>query len=156
MSWLAPSVFYIPTIGGDNSAKVELISNMILNIDYEWFYALDLDVLKEIKEEITNDNVKINNFENGKVNINVQNNKDEKLIVSIPYDSGWKVTVNGKKVSPELFADCLMMIPLENGDNNIEMTYSTPYINFGIIATIFGIICLILAIINENKYKKQL
>ena len=156
MSWLAPSVFYIPTIEGDNSAKVELISNMILNIDYEWFYALDLDVLKEIKEEITNDNVKINNFENGKVNINVQNNNDEKLIVSIPYDSGWKVTVNGKKVTPELFADCLMMISLENGDNNIEMTYSTPYINLGIIATIFGIICLILVIINENKCKKQL
>ena len=151
MSWLAPSVFYIPTIEGDNSAKVELISNMILNIDYEWFYALDLDVLKEIKEEITNDNVKINNFENGKVNINVQNNNDEKLIVSIPYDSGWKVTVNGKKVTPELFADCLMMISLENGDNNIEMTYSTPYINLGIIATIFGIICLILVIINEKK-----
>ena len=50
----------------------------------------------------------------------------------------------------------LMMIPLENGDNNIEMTYSTPYIKLGIIATIFGIICLILVIINENKCKKQL
>ena len=46
-----------------------------------------------------------------------------RLILSVPYEDGWTVLVNGEETEGELFGDCLMAFDLEPGQYRIEMHY---------------------------------
>ena len=67
----------------------------------------------------------------------------EHLYLSIPYDDGWKVTVNGKPVEAEMFEGCMMSAPLQDGKNVVEMKYRIPYLGAGILFTIVGIVVFV-------------
>lgn len=76
--------------------------------------------------------------------------KEGLLIISIPYEKGWKVQINGEEQKPELFADCFMSFSLEAGEYEIVMTY-TPY---GVWAGAF-LSVVSLGILGYLIYKKQ-
>ncbi len=49
---------------------------------------------------------------------------------------------NGKEITPDIFAACLMNIPLEEGENHIQMTYHIPGLTAGAALTLIGILLL--------------
>lgn len=66
------------------------------------------------------------------------------LCLSIPYSAGWTAYVDG--VETEIIKANVMYsaIHLTEGEHKVELRYSTPALNYGIILTIFGIILLLL------------
>ena len=82
--------------------------------------------------------------------------KDGVLVVSIPYEKGWKVQINGEEKESELFADCFMSFSLPAGEYEIVMNY-TPYGFWGGVAIsmvslmIFGIIFFLNRIEDNTK-----
>ena len=154
--WLSPSVFYIPTSGKTEIVNVTLSSKEKNNIKQEQFYALQLDVLKEISNKINEKKANIIYMQNGKVHIEVNSNiEKEKLFVSIPYDEGWEVLLNGTKIIPEIYANCMMVIPLENGNNVIDMKYDLPYFKISLVISIIGLFIFIVLVIYSKKIKNN-
>lgn len=47
-------------------------------------------------------------------------------MISQPYEDGWTATVNGKPVEVQAAYDGLMGIPVQTGDNVVELRYLTP------------------------------
>ena len=62
------------------------------------------------------------------------------LFLPITYDAGWKCTVNGQRVTPERAVGAFMAIPLEQGNNIIQMQYLPSGFLLGVCFT-----CLALA-----------
>ena len=154
--WLSPTVFYIPTNAGDTTAQVTISS--VINLGGfvpggEQFYALNLDVLAEVTQKISSRQVETLEIENGYAYVTVNAVEGEKLYVSIPYDRGWKITLNGEKITPELFGDCMYVVPLTDGVNEVEMTYSVPFLGAGIVVSIVAVAMLVLIMIMEKKNK---
>ena len=52
------------------------------------------------------------------------------VITSIPYESGWDITVNGERVEPIETCCGLFGIPLAKGRNSVVMSYTPPYFRF--------------------------
>ena len=108
------------------------------------FYALNLEefkgVIAELKSKEFNPSVFTDGFVSGKYHAT----KNGYLLLSIPYDRGWTVTVNGKKTNMHPAADKgLSCIPVGKGQNNIELSYHTPGALAGAIisaATMTGIL----------------
>lgn len=46
-----------------------------------------------------------------------------RLILSVPYEAGWTILVNGRKTEGELFGGCLMAFDLEPGEYRFELVY---------------------------------
>ena len=66
-------------------------------------------------------------IQDGSITGTVKNPQNlDRLYLSVPYDKGWSVKVNGKKIKSELVGNCMMSLPLENGENTIEMRYHVP------------------------------
>ena len=150
--WLSPSVFYIPTSGKNEIVNVTLSSKEKNNIKQEQFYALQLDVLKEISDKLNDKKANVIQIQNGEIHIEVNsNNEKEELFISVPYDEGWKISLNGNEIEPEIYANCMMMIPLDNGDNIIEMKYSLPYFKISFLISIIGIFIFIGMIFYQRK-----
>jgi len=138
--WMSPTVFYIPVKGQNITADVSLSSENGFYVESEQFYALNVDKLKEITEQIKKRGADGIQVENGKADFVVQQAAEgEDLFTSIPYDDGWRITVNGKYVEPGLFADCFMSIPLSCGENVIAMRYHVPALRFGMLISVAGL-----------------
>lgn len=48
------------------------------------------------------------------------------LFLSIPYDTGWQAWVNGKRVTAQRLVNGLMGLPIQPGQNRIQLTYHVP------------------------------
>ena len=80
------------------------------------------------------------------------NVKEEgKCIVSLPYDNGFKVLVDGKMVESEAIFDFFLGFKLEKGEHEILITYVPSGFTLGMILTIIGIAFLILLYTLDKK-----
>jgi len=153
--WLSPSVFYIPIVHSQTKAKITIFSEKKCNLDFgkEQFYALNLDVLKQVTTLLKNNKADTINIKNGKANFIVTGKEEENLYISIPYDKGWKILQNGKKINPELFDGCMYSIKLLNGVNNIYMEYKFNYLKIGLILSLIGLVGIIFIMLYETRKK---
>ncbi|MCM1193394.1 MAG: YfhO family protein [Acetatifactor muris] len=75
------------------------------------------------------------NFVSGRITLE----EPGRLILSVPYEDGWTVKINGEKAKAELFGGCLMAFDLEPGDYELEMTYRPAGAVAGMIVTLVSI-----------------
>lgn len=118
------------------------------------FYTIDKDALAEATDAIKNNAASKSDIRDGHCKFEVSNAKSgTSLFMSIPYNKGWSITRNGQKAEADLTGDTFITIPLENGDNVIEMNYSVPNLSTGIIATVIGTVLLAGITLFENRKK---
>lgn len=139
--WTSPSVFYIPTTEDQTEMEIRVTSDNACDLQYgaEQFYALNLDVLAQVSASL-NENAAEYDFRNGKVQITAESDGNERLYISVPYDSGWTVMVDGEQIQPELFADCMYSINLLEGQHHIVMTYHVEGLPLGIAVSLVGLL----------------
>lgn len=155
--WLSPSVFYIPTNSGDTTATVSVTTNKPEVLSEPQFYALNLDRLALISEKISEQSVNDIPLGSDKIDLTVTADKDKFLVLSVPYSNCWTVNINGEEVTPQLLGDCFMVLPLSQGTNTIDMHYSIPLLDIGLLLSVFGIAALVLwIIVSKSKKLKEL
>lgn len=91
------------------------------------FYTLDLDVFEQIINELKMSEFVPTVFEDGRIEGEYTAKDDGNLLLSVPYDEGWNVTVNGTATELTPAADKgLSSLNMQKGANRIVMTYKTP------------------------------
>lgn len=87
---------------------------------------VDLQTLQNQLSRIDSAGFALTAYENGRIAATFNAAQDETLVISQPYEDGWTATVNGKPVEVQAAYDGLMGIPVQTGDNVIELRYLTP------------------------------
>lgn len=83
--------------------------------------------------------------------------EDDYLLISLPYDPNWSAKVNGKAqpIVPAL-NDTLMVLPLEKGQNQVELAYFPKSLFYGTIITLLSVIgYLALVLFHKRAYFKK-
>ena len=95
--------------------------------------------------------VKVKPFVN-EMNMTVPEGADG-LFVTVPYETAWKITVNGKKTEAIAVYDSLTYIPLDGvtGEYHIRMKYVSRGLFAGIILSIIGVLLFVYVVISEKK-----
>ena len=141
--WLSPSVFFVPIDG--NSTEVLLETENGVSILEEEFQQLDLEALDDAVVAIRQNNeVKHIEIRNGHVLVDVHvDNPDTNLFLSIPFDEGWSVELNGNRIFPNLIGDCLYSLPLPIGDSQVVLKYEVPLLTVSAIISLVAFSILI-------------
>ncbi len=87
---------------------------------------VDLQILEDQLSRIDSDGFALTAYENGRITATFNAAQDETLVISQPYEDGWTATVNGKPIEVQAAYDGLMGIPVQTGDNVVELRYLTP------------------------------
>ena len=87
---------------------------------------VDLQILENQLSRIDSAGFALTAYENGQITATFNAAQDETLVISQPYEDGWTATVNGKPVEVQAAYDGLMGIPVQTGDNVVELRYLTP------------------------------
>ena len=119
----------------------------VMYFDYDKFKTIKhetFEILEQNKNELKG---KINSKENGI------------LMITIPYEKGFNIEVDSKKVEYFEVADTFIGINIEKGEHDIRITYKQPGLKTGILISLLSIIsCIIYTLIygKKDKYEKNI
>lgn len=121
------SVFYIGNLKKDDAATVaikhgeEEIGSAAIRI-----YRLNKTALQKAVEILSEQHLEDVAYDTSHISGKLKLEQAGRLILSVPYEKGWKVTINGERVEPVLFGGALIALDLEAGEYKLEMRY-IPY-----------------------------
>ena len=119
------------------------------------FYYLDTSLFEADIAKLKNHNITITKHSETNIEIKTTAKEQDVLVTTIPYDKGWRVTVNGKKVTPIKTIDSLMTIKLSTGKQHIVLRYIPRGFILGIVVSILTLIGLVVLIIKKRKNRKK-
>lgn len=120
------------------------------------FYALNLEVFEQIIDELKTSEFVPTVFEDGVVEGEYTAEDDGDLLLSVPYDEGWNVTINGAAAKLTPAADKgLSCLSVQKGANKIVMTYKTPGAFAGLAVSLATAAALIAAELYARHKKSR-
>ncbi len=112
-------------------------------------YSLDYDSFKTYYDDI--DRFEVSSALGDKISgkINVEN--DGYFNLSIPYDKGFIITVDGKKVNYEKVNEAFIGFPISKGEHKIVIEYKAPNFGLGKMVSVLGLVIFIGIIVYERR-----
>ena len=95
-----------------------------------------LKAISKLKSNILN----VTSFKETKIKGNITVNNDMVMYTSIPYDEGWHVLVDGKKVKTRALAKSLLIFDIPNGSHDVIIYYKEKGLILGIFISIMSIL----------------
>lgn len=137
-----------------NKLNIEFDKNTydISNIKvYELKYNDLVDIKKGLSKFIVDKASSSNEDTKGYINMK----SDGYFITSIPFDKGFKVYVDDKKVKTEIVNKAFLGFKLEKGGHHIKIKYTSPLFREGVVLSVLGIILFILVFIYDRYNIKR-
>lgn len=140
------------TYGSEEVVIKILVNGERCELDSKMFYLLDLDLISKFFE--TSNFATIEKFSTTDIQLIAEMQKKQLLLLSIPYDRGWRIEVQGKKIEGIPVLGGLIGVELEEGVYEVELKYIPEGLVLGGIMSIcFGSI-LLFFIIQEKQREK--
>ena len=121
----------------------------------QYFYYLDKDTFEKTINTLKNNQWNITKHTDTYLEGKVTAQNNQILYTSIPYEKGWTIKVDGKKVKPVVLVDSLIGIEVTEGTHTVTMRFLPDYLIKGIIISVVGVILLIAIIVLEKRCSKK-
>lgn len=125
-------------------------------IDFYPYYVND-EALDEGYEILKKGQLNVTSFEETKITGTVTTQEDGVFFTSIPYDVGWTVKVDGKKIAKEDYislADAYLCFNLSAGEHVIEFSFMPKGLLIGCAVSAVTLVALVIAAIVISKLRK--
>lgn len=105
-------------------------------------YTLEEDRFISAFNTLNNNSMEVTSFSTTKITGKIKPTNDATLIFSIPYDGGWSVYIDGKKVPTVELYDALLSVKVTSGEHTITLKYTPVGLVKGILITLLCILIL--------------
>jgi uncharacterized membrane protein YfhO len=120
-------------------------------------YSMDLEAFEKGISEIRENQLEIDSFSDTSIHGTVDSAYGGMMVMSIPYDKGWSVTVDGKKVETTAIDESLLSFEVPEGNHSIHLRFFTDKLAEGIgISAVSSSILVFLALRRKKADIKQL
>lgn len=106
--------------------------------------------INNLKEDVLTDVAMNDNLITGSIDLD----KKKLLCLTIPYNDGWKIYVDGKESNLQKVNLMYSGVFLEPGEHNIRLEYCTPGIKLGAVISVIGLVALLIVIVVNKKSSK--
>ena len=114
--------------------------------------------LEEIKALVKRDTKsELNNIQYGgnQLTGDIKSDNGGFMVITLPYDEGWKILVNENEVKKYEVNGGFIGIPINQGENHIEMYFVPKGFKFGLIMSVIGSIMATVLFIFSIKERKK-
>ncbi len=107
---------------------------------------LDMGAFQQMIADLKEHEFAFDEFGGSRISGTVDAAEDQVLLMTIPNQDGWSVTVNGNAVEPQDVANgALMAIPVQPGENRVEMQFTTPGLHAGAALSMLALLFVLFA-----------
>ena len=118
-------------------------------------YQMDERVLEETLKILSQQYLENVSWESDRLSGELTLEQEGRLILSIPYEDGWRVLINGEEAERTTFGGCLMAFDLEPGEYYIVMHYVPAGLWTGIFVSGVSIVLFVGVMLLGNMHKKK-
>ena len=112
--------------------------------------ALDSFITKLSRQTMT-----VDSYDETSIKGHIDVSSAGQLVLSVPYESGWTLYVDGVKTDMDLFEDAFISVYLNEGSHSIELQYFPDNLIAGIIISFICLLLLIGLYIVSKKYVRK-
>lgn len=87
------------------------------------------------------------------IKINIKSDNEAYLTFQIPFDSGWRATINGQKTEIVKMNGAFLGVKLQKGNNEIKLTYIPRYFKISALLSLINLILLLIVMCLEKRRK---
>lgn len=112
------------------------------------FYGLDLSVYQQLVDELSAQQLRVAQWSHARLSGSVRLTGEKNgLLLTVPYDLGWTVRVNGERVDAQpAFGGAMTFVPVAGAGNfELDMTYVPPMLGEGACVTAVSAAALLTA-----------
>lgn len=150
-----PGVIQIDTIS--NGCDIYIgYTNYRTNVNDFSLYTLNTNKFEEAYNILSKNQLICTNFKENEIYASANLENDMLIYTSIPFDKGWNVFIDGKKVETFSIANALLAFNCPSGEHEITFKYEIPYFKIGLLISFISFILLILVAIIKHKRKPLL
>ena len=114
------------------------------------------DAWDAVYEQLQKRPLEVYSYGDGHVKGSVEADAAQTVFFSIPYDEGWKVTVDGERVEPKKVLDAFLAVDVSEGHHEIELRYTSEGFWQGLIISLISTgLFLILWKLTKVKTKEK-
>ena len=118
---------------------------------------LNEDAMAKYRDKVSHNQMNITEFKDGYLKGDINIEEGQMIFTTVPYDEGWTVKLDGKKVEPEKVADAFIGIKASAGQHTVEMKYMPPGFLLGVtISGVCWLIYIFIVIMHHFSLKKKL
>lgn len=118
-------------------------------------YQLDEDAYQKAMNKLAEQSLIVDSFSDTTLTGHVTTREKGCLIVTIPYEEGWTVKVDGAEIEPQTWMDAFFAIPLEPGAHSIEFSFFPAGFALGAQISLGSLLLLIAAVFLGRRLKKH-
>lgn len=121
-------------------------------------YNIDENIFKRGYNLLSTYQVLVEEFDDTYIKGRFTAPKDCLIYTSIPYDEGWKVYLDGQRVSDDdivKLGNALLSVRVKEGSHNIEFRYEAPGLHLGIAVSILTILIILAWLLFNELLKKK-
>lgn len=142
-----------------NLGKYEKGQNINIKIEFEkelimddlYLYYENTNVFEEHYNILKLNEININKITSSNLTCDLNLEENSKIMFTIPYDEGWNILVDGKKVNKEKALDDLILINIEKGSHIIDLKYEPKGLKLGIYISLISLFVSIIYIVLREK-----
>ena len=115
---------------------------------------LNKDVLDEGYAKLNDEGLKVTHYTSNVIEGTIDVQKDGVMLTSIPYETGWKLYIDGERTSTEEAMEVFLSADVKKGTHDVKLVYSPQGFKAGMFIAIVAILAFAALCINE-RFKKQ-
>lgn len=112
-------------------------------------YTLNKPNYRKLMSDLSENQMNINQFDDGHVYGHITASFDGTILTSIPYSEGWSVKIDGKKIRTFDIENALLAFHISEGEHTIEFSYLPKGLIAGMIISITALLILITDIVQH-------
>ncbi len=156
---VAPVFLQMPSLVplGDKNGKSRLYitfrdttgdSAIMERVDFAY---LDEQVIKRAFDELEPGGLKIISMRDDRIKGIIKADGDKSvLFTSIPYEKGWHIKIDGKKIKTfSVVEGAFLAGKVDKGEHEVEIYYENAYIKAGLVISFFGMLILLTLILRD-------
>lgn len=144
-----------------NEADEQDLADFTVTLGKQWknkelkayVYICSNEAYQEVADKLAENQMEEVQVNGNKVSGTITADKAGTLLLTIPYDTGWTLKVDGEKTDTYAIGEALTGVHLESGTHTIEMNYVSPGFPEGVLFSIEAVLLFLLTIVFENRKK---
>ncbi len=146
---------YIMDLGYHHTGDVISLDSEDEGTMYVSAYTLDESALAQCLEILSTEAMTLDSFTSDSIKGHISMNNAGELVLSVPYEPGWTVKVDGQITDIHIFEDCFISIPLQKGEHTIELSYYPSGLHAGMAVSLISLAAFIATIVISRKYCRK-
>lgn len=141
--------FQLPTdVGGVISmGQLKKGETLKITIEYKkksaedieaYIYGLDKKAWDAAYAQLSDESLEVTEHSCTEIKGTITAKEDGVCILSVPYEKGWTLKVDGVKKDIQLLEDCFIAVPMSAGEHTVELKFVPNGLGVGILLTILG------------------